>query len=157
MDKRTIRIPVVERMLTKFDIDWGTVCWNWTASTNGRYGVIRTPDRGGQVAHRVMWEETVGLVPEGLELDHLCKNKLCVNPDHLEPVTRAENIRRGTAHDKAREYFAAITHCRYGHEYDEANTAYYTSEGYRKRHCRACSRRRSREAVARKAALDLTR
>lgn len=75
-------------------------CWQWTASTDGKYGVTRSDGRL-QKAHRVSYELFVGQVPVGLDLDHLCRNTLCINPKHLEPVTRSENLRRGAAARKA--------------------------------------------------------
>lgn len=85
-----------------------------------------------KMAHRAVYEALVGPIPEGLELDHLCKNRLCVNPDHLEPVTHQENVKRGRAgyHRKPLQ-----THCKRNHPFDEENT-YVTSSG--KRQCRAC-------------------
>ena len=69
-------------------------CWWWTASLNGKgYGNFSSQGRGGQ-AHRFAYQSVKGPIPEGLELDHLCCQPRCVNPDHLEPVTRAENVRR---------------------------------------------------------------
>jgi hypothetical protein len=90
------------------------------------------------------YEMLVGPVPDGLELDHLCRVPACVNPDHLEPVTHIENVRRG------RSYWAERTHCSAGHEYTRENTR-ITKRG---RTCRACkneteraARRRKREAA----------
>jgi hypothetical protein len=78
----------------KYDVDPDTGCWVWNSPTlvNG-YGQVR---RGGRswLAHRYIYEQTFGPVPDGLDLDHLCRNIRCVNPDHLEPVTHAENMRR---------------------------------------------------------------
>jgi hypothetical protein len=68
-------------------------CWLWTAAHH-RYGIFQ-PEKGNQLAHRIAYEMLVGPVPEGLELDHLCRVTLCVNPAHLEPVTHRENVRRG--------------------------------------------------------------
>ena len=72
-----------------------TRCWNWQKAKNSAgYGIIGK-DGGSKLAHREAYIAFVGPIPEGLELDHLCKNKGCVNPDHLEAVTRSENVRRG--------------------------------------------------------------
>ena len=109
-------------------------CWVWTASKQGNgYGKIGSGGRGGKdrPAHRVSYELLVGEIPAGLELDHLCKVILCVNPKHLEPVTPRENKLRGTSPSAIH---AKKTHCPRGHEYDFYNTRY---EG-RIRHCRQC-------------------
>ncbi len=86
-----------------------------------------------------MYEQLVGPIPPGLHLDHLCRNTSCVNPDHLEPVTVAENVLRGvgiTAQNAQR------THCRRGHKFTAQNT--YRHGG--KRHCRICRMQRQRDA-----------
>lgn len=122
-------VPLSRRILRgKFTVDDG--CWEWTASRfrNGYGQGNRT------VAHRVVYELLVGPVPEGLDLDHLCRNRGCVNPGHLEPVTRRENLRRGETLPAAN---AIKTHCNTGHEFSEENT-YVDALG--KRHCRACRR-----------------
>ncbi len=84
----------VERLLARYEVQ-SNGCWQWTGTYAGTgYGQI---GRQGRTigAHRAMWEHALHRpVPEGLDLDHLCRNKGCVNPDHLEPVTRSENIRR---------------------------------------------------------------
>ncbi len=73
-----------------------TGCWTWIA-TKTRAGYGRFPvDGQEQYAHRYMYERVNGPIPAGYVLDHLCRNTLCVNPDHLEPVKQVENIRRGT-------------------------------------------------------------
>lgn len=89
-------------------------------------------------AHRFSYELHVGPIPEGLVIDHLCRNRLCVNPDHLEPVTSQENVRRGHEALGVRQY---ATHCKNGHEYTPENTL-ITVEGWRS--CRTCSRERDR-------------
>ena len=72
-------------------------CWNWTAGRAKAYGIFQ-PERGKPItAHKWLWENIHGRVPNGLELDHLCRNKSCVNPSHLEPVTHVENVLRGWA------------------------------------------------------------
>lgn len=76
---------------------FSTPCWMWQRGKfkNG-YGATRTPgDRRKKYAHRVFYERAKGPIPEGLDLDHLCRNRACCNPDHLEPVTRQVNARRG--------------------------------------------------------------
>lgn len=80
---------------TVVDTGYQTRCWIWKLA-RGRdgYGVV-WDGRSMRVAHRVYWEEAHGPVPEGLTLDHLCRERGCVRPDHLEPVTHAENCRRG--------------------------------------------------------------
>lgn len=92
------RIPPMDR----FEVDENSGCWNWTGQTSGvrmRYGYLRDPKGSGcmAMAHRVIYEMARGPIPDGLFLDHLCRNSLCVNPDHLEPVTNAQNLRRGNS------------------------------------------------------------
>ena len=90
---------VTERLLAKVVLDDKTGCWNWqgtiTPAGTG-YGNLQVAGRA-QRAHRIAYEIFVGPIPEGLQLDHLCRNKRCVNPGHLEPVTAAENKRRDHA------------------------------------------------------------
>lgn len=108
-------------------------CWIWTGSTggDGRYGRIHFEGRN-RPAHRVAYILLVGPVSEDDVLDHLCRVTLCVNPTHLEPVTQAENIRRGDAPPALN---ARKTHCKRGHEFTPENTYAARSGG---RGCRAC-------------------
>jgi hypothetical protein len=126
-------------------------CWLWTASKTPRgYGTFYFEGRN-RGAHRVAYLLTKGAIPEGAELDHLCRNPSCVNPDHLEPVTHLENTRRGQVGLHMKEKAARSTHCRKGHEYTTENTRIY--KGYRQ--CRACGRDHCRRyaALARESAM----
>jgi hypothetical protein len=106
-------------------------CWNWTGCLNDKgYGLISFGGRNYR-AHRIVWELFNGPFPRGLEADHLCRNRRCVNPAHIEPVTHQENMRRGNGG----AHFAAKTHCPQGHPYAGDNL-YTRSDGARV--CKAC-------------------
>jgi hypothetical protein len=138
---RGTRMPVEDRFWPKVVVG---DCWEWTAgrSADG-YGIFAFGEKRGssETAHRVAWKMLVGAIPEGTELDHLCRNRACVNPDHLEPVTHADNMRRAFCG----EIHARKTHCPQGHEYTDENT--YRNAG--KRHCRKCMKTRSAAYTAR--------
>jgi hypothetical protein len=129
-----LRIPIERRILALYHEGGKDDCWPWLGKINdGGYGIIwGGADNPRELrAHRVMYEIHRGPIPDGLDLDHLCRVRHCVNPAHLEPVTRRENLRRSPIIDWDR------THCKRGHEFTEANT-YITRSGYR--NCRECHR-----------------
>jgi len=109
-------------------------CWLWEGAKNSwGYGQFYPNGRKSQVrAHRFAFEETKGKIPNEMVLDHLCKNKACINPSHLEIVTSRENTLRG---ESPLAKFARQTHCLRGHILDEKNTYYPTPF---KRYCRKC-------------------
>lgn len=117
-------------------------CWVWTGPLSRGYGVVSCGAGNQRSAHIFVWEQHNGPVPDGLELDHKCRNPACVRPAHLEAVTHLVNVRRGDAGiNNARK-----THCTQGHEFTTANTS-HTKQGFRQ--CRACARRSNREAQRR--------
>jgi hypothetical protein len=133
-------VPLAERFWSKVDKSDPHGCWMWTASLNrGGYGqfIVMRGSRGyPKPAHRVAWEFLRGEIPGDLVVDHLCRNRACVNPGHMELVTNDENIKRGVwpAVVNARK-----THCIRGHPFDEDNTYRAPSGG---RQCRVCMKLR---------------
>lgn len=139
------------RFWTKVDKNgplWnGTPCWLWTAGINrDGYGIFNPSHRQKIRSHRYSYELLVGPIPTGLQTDHLCRNRPCCNPNHLEMVTLSENHRRGNAG----KIQAARTHCPQGHAYDLFNTRFDaggTSLQF-KRKCRMCDKQRHQDARA---------
>lgn len=113
-------------------------CWNWIGYLSPKgYGRFNVNGKN-KYAYRVTYEWIKGPIPDGLELDHLCRNRACVNPDHLEPVTHKENQSRGI--------HATKTHCKWGHEFTEKNT-YMRKRGKNwTRVCRICNKASKRKA-----------
>jgi hypothetical protein len=123
------------RFWDRVDVRHPLGCWIWTSTLNTHgYGVLQIDGRNFY-AHRYAFLALRGGIPSGLELDHLCFTRACVNPDHLEPVTHRENLRR--SHTVA-NINAAKTHCKRGHPLDGDNVQ-LTNRG-RSRRCRACRR-----------------
>lgn len=127
----------IARFWTK--VDKTSSCWNWIGSDTGRgYGSFWDGNKCVR-AHRWSYERFVGQIPGGLTIDHLCRNTLCVNPKHLEPVTQWENMMRGNSIQAKN---ARKTHCKRGHEFTEANTHIQIGKnGSRQRTCIKCRTR----------------
>lgn len=121
-----------QRFRTRYVVDRKTGCWNWTAGLNGKGYAYFWLNGGTRQAYKVAYVWKYGLVPKGLDLDHVCLNKKCVNPDHLEAVTRKEHTHRGST-------LAAInfrkTRCLRGHPFTKENTFIKPSGA---RVCRTC-------------------
>ena len=129
----------VSRFWRKVDKRGDDECWPWIGSTNPEgYGQFSL-DKKLQPAYRVAYELMVGKIPEGLTIDHLCRNPNCVNPTHMEPVTERENIMRG---EGVGAKAARVTHCPQGHPYNEENT-HIRPKGWRK--CRPCDIQQKRD------------
>ena len=137
-------LPLEERFARHFEID-ESGCWLWTGALNGvgygNFGLGRHEPHRTRLAHRVMYELRRGPIPEGLQLDHLCRVPRCVNPDHLEPVTPAENSRRGMSPSAIA---VRTNRCHRGHTLEDAYVVPRTGT----RQCRGCRRVRDRKRQA---------
>lgn len=121
-------------------------CWEWRGSKGSSgYGRFQVNNRQW-LAHRFSYTLFVGDIPEGLVIDHLCRNKICVNPEHLEIVEHRENTRRGDAGKATGRKQSAKTHCPKGHPYSGRNLL----QSSKCRQCRTCQNERSREYQRRK-------
>jgi len=125
-----------QRFESKIDHDDATGCWNWTGTKDshgyGRFSFFKAPRQ----AYRVAYEMYIGPIPKGQCLDHLCRNRTCVNPYHLEPVSIAENTRRGKMRERQLEWSASKTECKRGHPLIQLG---------RQRGCRVCINDRRRD------------
>lgn len=128
--------PTPRERLMKFVDEHPSGCWEWTSHIN-KWGYGEFYYAGGiKFAHRVSYELHHGPIPSGFQVDHLCRNRSCVNPAHLEAVTQAENILRGTSPTAEN---ARKTHCIRGHELSGYNL-YIRKDRPGRRQCRECSR-----------------
>ena len=129
---RLVYTIMIQRFIDKVDKTGN--CWEWIARKNVKgYGTFKL-NNNTMLAHRVSYEYFKGLIPKGLTIDHLCRNRHCVNPDHLEAVSHIDNVRRGNTG----LYMKSKTHCPQGHEYINDNL-YVNVKGSRT--CRMCTRK----------------
>lgn len=137
---------MLERIENKIEPEPNSGCWLWTgAISDTGYGSIGFLIDGKPKcfnAHRYIYEQYKGKIPNGLQLDHLCRVRCCVNPNHLEPVTNRENTIRGLAPIVLGARNRAKTHCPQGHEYTSENTIIKNRTNKKKigRQCRECNR-----------------
>lgn len=142
----------VKRFMAKVEIDEKTECWLWTGSINmggyGQFGIGSLTDNTRRLilSHRFSFEVFRGEIPAGYQIDHLCRVRRCANPNHLQPVTQQENIRRG----EGGQHWAKKTHCPKSHPYSGNNLRVYDG----RRFCRECGRIAGRISYWKKKALQ---
>jgi hypothetical protein len=130
MPRRTLTVE--QRFWAK--VHKGDVCWNWTAArTSAGYSWFYDGD-AMILGHRFVYELLVEPIPTGMVIDHLCRNRRCVNPEHLEVVTHAENVQRGVPRKR---------YCPNGHEWTP-ETTYHPPSAPQRRLCKPCMRARER-------------
>ena len=132
-----VRASTWERFWSKVSVT--PSCWEWTGTLVDGYGQFWNGNKLVQ-AHQYSYEIFIGRVPEGLQLDHLCRNRACVQPSHLEAVTLQENIRRGQT-GTLNSANALKTHCLHGHPFNDKNTILRSQGG---RDCRICHQEQDR-------------
>lgn len=141
-----LHVPVqrtpVERFHEKYNVE-ASGCWMWFGPTRSGYGEFSIGKRKVR-AHRFAYETFRGAIPAGLVIDHLCRQPRCVNPGHLQPVTRGENVLRGEGPTAA---LARRLRCRNGHEFTPENTS-VNDRGHRG--CRTCWREQARASYHRR-------
>lgn len=154
--KRAVVAPEVRFMKKVCVAESG--CWEWIGfCNNDGYAMFSKSKHEYVSAHRWAYQHFVGPIPAGLEIDHTCNVRNCVNPAHLEPITHQENVKRGVVrgsyknHILIGQYNAAKTHCRNGHEYTPENTVLDAHNGARR--CRICEKAKAARYYAKKRAV----
>jgi HNH endonuclease len=132
-ESRRLRIASADERFDSRYIKRPTGCWEWIGGRDRGYGHFRAPSNIGVGAHRYSYVRAKGAIPEGMEIDHLCRNPACVNPDHLEAVPHLVNIQRSKNANRHK------TVCKRGHEFVPENTGYH---GGAHRYCKECERQR---------------
>lgn len=144
------RTPLEQRFWRRVAIRFDSGCWEWQGQRFPHgYGRLARKEGGTEYVHRIAYLLTHSYLPEGFDIDHLCRNRACCNPAHLEAVRHRENMMRG---DTLPARQVTRTHCPRGHEYSEANT--YHHEGHR--YCRACNNECRKRRTARGRASPVT-
>lgn len=134
-------LSIFARFATKIRLG-ANDCWLWTGSRDKKgYGRLALGRKNPILSHRFAYEYYRGPIPPGMDIDHLCRIPSCVNPYHLEPVTRSENLRRGNMGHSMLGKIPRRSHCQRGHALDEANTLIDRRGG---RRCKACHHRRQK-------------
>jgi len=131
---------ILEDFWEKIIVDKDSGCWIWTSNVIHEYGYFAL--NGKKIlTHRFVYELNKGKIPNGLELDHLCRNRRCCNPDHLEPVTRRENLLRGLTGLLTGKLNLEKKYCKNGHLFNQENT--YLRKDKLGRECKQCSKSRN--------------
>lgn len=133
---------LLERFESKVMRDPNSGCWLWVGYVDpiGGYGQFNVGIPGDKKAHRWSYRLYVGEIPQGMDLDHKCRQRCCVNPGHLEPVTRKENLRRGIGQELAKRKAENRTHCKYGHPNTPENGRIRMYKNIRYFQCLVCLR-----------------